>query len=407
MEKPRNFAGFALYKGLGKNIYTLFAVRIINRFGDFVQMLLVLILTGKLGMDSGRTGVFLTFVMVFALLGQLLGGSVADRLPRKYVLAFCQTLVSVCYLACALVSGTRYEMAVPFLILFGSPFRGATGPVSNTLVADFASDEDRGKAFSLLYLGTNIGVALGPMAAAFLYARSLPLLFGISSLLIAVSTALLLANVPKIETAVFLVKSDKEREGFARTLAMHPNIILFLVLFSFYSLAYGQGTFALPLQSTFLFGTAAGAVRYGYLMTANAVTVLLLTPAITGLTGHRHQLSNISLAMGFFMLGFCCFAFCSEFLPFLLATVVWTVGEILVATNANVYINAFAPPRYRGRFNALVITAGGVGASAGPLVGGFLIAGAGYRALWLVMAGICLVLLFSFVLMRMRFDGKN
>ncbi len=53
--------GFSLYRGgLEKNIYILFIIRIINRFGDFVQLLLVLILTGKLGLTPAQAGGFLS-----------------------------------------------------------------------------------------------------------------------------------------------------------------------------------------------------------------------------------------------------------------------------------------------------------------------------------------------------------
>ena len=52
--------GLSLYRGLEKNIYILFIIRIINRFGDFVQLLLVLILTGNLNLTPAQAGFFVS-----------------------------------------------------------------------------------------------------------------------------------------------------------------------------------------------------------------------------------------------------------------------------------------------------------------------------------------------------------
>ncbi|MFA7128531.1 MAG: MFS transporter, partial [Sphaerochaeta sp.] len=214
--KPRflSNAGFSLYAGLDKSIYTLFAVRIINRFGDFVQMLLVLILTVKLGMSDHEAGIFITFTIIATMVGQLTAGVVADKLARKYVLVFCQLMICVSYLLCAVFIESAFFSLVPLLILLGSPFRGATHPITSSMVADFSSESDRGRSFSLLYLGTNIGVALGPMAAAFLYARSLPLLFAGSSGLLLISTIVLWIKVPLLRSDVFISASPKSEKGF-------------------------------------------------------------------------------------------------------------------------------------------------------------------------------------------------
>ena len=118
---PRLFAktGFSLYSGLNSSIYLLFAVRVINRFGDFVQLLLVLILTGKLGMDSHEAGFFISLTLVSTMVGQLTAGVIADKLARKQVLVFCQVMVSVCYLVCAFLIGSQHASLVPLIILVG------------------------------------------------------------------------------------------------------------------------------------------------------------------------------------------------------------------------------------------------------------------------------------------------
>ncbi|MGB4407867.1 MAG: MFS transporter [Sphaerochaeta sp.] len=391
---PRLFtkAGFSLYSGLNSSIYLLFAVRVINRFGDFVQLLLVLILTGKLGMDSHEAGFFISLTLVATMIGQLTAGVVADKLARKQVLVFCQMMVSLCYLVCAFLIGSRYASLVPLVILVGSPFRGATAPVTNAMVADFSDDKDRGRAFSLLYLGTNIGVAVGPVAAAFLYGYSIPLLFGGSSLLLLFSTFLLLAKLPLVKVDVYSNASEKIPGGFLLSFLRNKVLMLFLLFFALYHLTYQQNTFALPLQFSHLFGDDLGAKRFGLLMTVNALTVLVTTPFITKITASWGQLKNMALAMVFYVVGYGAYAFCLHLPVFLVATFIWTLGEILMATNANVFLNAYAPPRYRTRFNALSHIAGGSGSALAPTLGGLLLLTRSFSFLWVLMALICLAL---------------
>ena len=391
--------GLSLYAGLDKSIYILFIVRIINRFGDFVQILLVLILTGKLGMNAHEAGIFISITLIATMGGQLISGVVADKMARKYVLVFCQLMVSFWYLMCALFIGKENASLIPFFILVGSPFRGATGPITNAMVADFTNDSERGRSFSLLYLGTNIGVALGPMAAAFLYGYSLVLLFAGSSILLLISTILLIVKLPLIPSHVFRSSDDKIPEGFIHLLIKNKLLIIFLLFSSLYSFIYMQNSFALPIQFTKLFNSTLGAKRFGILMSINAITVLATTPLITRITSSNRHLINMVIAMVFFVLGYGLYAVYQNYTIFLIATFVWTIGEILMATNSNVFLNAFAPLRYRTRFNALSHTAGSLGRALGPTIGGFILVSHSFSLLWGIMASICIIIGFGYLLM--------
>ena len=52
-------------------------------------------------------------------------------------------------------------------------------PASRSMLTDLSKAEERHKAFSLLYLGTNFGVAIGPMIAGFLFRNHLPWIFNV------------------------------------------------------------------------------------------------------------------------------------------------------------------------------------------------------------------------------------
>lgn len=391
-KQPRPLvAGFSLYKGLGTSIYALFAIRIINRFGDFVQLLLVLILTGKLGLSPKDAGLFVSASVIATMVGQLAIAAAADRWGRKPLLILCQVMVSFSYLLCAL-STVLSPHFIPYLILLASPFRGGTAPLTNTMVADFSAEGRLSHSFSLLYLGTNIGVALGPMAASLLYARSLLLLFLFSAVLLMLSTLLLVFTVPNKR-----MHAPIGNETVQAKAGIPPILWLFFSFSALYSLTYAQNSFTLPLQFTSLYGDLLGANRYAVLMMVNAVVVLVCTTLLTAWTHRLGQLVSMALALFLYVAGYLVYAYCSLFSLFLAATCIWTLGEILMATNSNVFLNAYVDPRLRSRSNAYLHVFSSLGHSVSPTLGGMVLLAFGYRQLWLLTSGLCFLLGCSYI----------
>ncbi|MFP4564366.1 MAG: MFS transporter, partial [Spirochaetia bacterium] len=69
---------------------------------------------------------------------------------------------------------------------------------------------------------------------------------------------------------------------------------------------------------------------------------------------------------------------------FILSTLIWTVGEILQATNTNVYIANHTPISHRGRFNSVLPIIMGTGFALGPPVMGQYIETYGVTAVWVL-----------------------
>ncbi len=91
---------FSTYKGLNRSIYILFAARVVNRIGDFVQLFLVLFLTQRMGFSESAAGRFLMLTGAVNALGMIIGGYAADRYNRKRVLVFSQLMIALFYLLC-------------------------------------------------------------------------------------------------------------------------------------------------------------------------------------------------------------------------------------------------------------------------------------------------------------------
>src|SRR6056297_2473460 len=165
---------FGMYRGLPRGIYALFLAQIVNAIGNLVYPFLTFFLTQRLGYNSAAAGTFIFFASVAYVPGSLLGGKLADHVGRKKILIGAQGLAGLMLIPCALL-GT--SPIVPWLIIATHFFGGAANPTHEAITADMTSGEQRKAAFSLLYLGHNIGFSVGPMVAGFLFTHHLPLLF--------------------------------------------------------------------------------------------------------------------------------------------------------------------------------------------------------------------------------------
>ncbi|MDD2395581.1 MAG: MFS transporter, partial [Sphaerochaeta sp.] len=104
------------------------------------------------------------------------------------------------------------------------------------------------------------------------------------------------------------------------------------------------------------------------------------------------QLVSMALALFLYVTGYLGYAFCSHFSIFLVATCIWTLGEILMATNSNVFLNAYADERIRSQCNAYMHVFSSLGHSISPTLGGLVLLATGYRELWLLASALCFLL---------------
>ena len=162
------------YKGLPKEIYIIFVARVMNSLGGFVNPLLVLILTQKVGLDTGIAGTYITFISFIAVPGMILGGKLADSFGRKWIICICQGLGASIYIAAGFISPS---MTMVYMIMGASFFFIMCSPAYDAILADLTNPDNRKGAYSLLYMGWNLGFAIGPAIAGLLLKRlSIPYL---------------------------------------------------------------------------------------------------------------------------------------------------------------------------------------------------------------------------------------
>ncbi len=383
---------FKTYSGLPKSIYTLFFAQIINRFGDFVLPFLTLYLSKKLGYSLQASGLIVMVATLLLIPGSLVGGKLADHIGRKKTYLVAQSLAAVFLLPCAFLNNP--EMIIAFLLL-STFFRGIVRPPMNAIVADILPPDERKLGFSLLYLGINIGVSSGPIVAGFLFNNYLPLLFIGDALTSIIAVILVFKNVPETNpinnTEANDCKEEKIESGnIIDVLLRRPQIIMFLLITIIYSFIYTQNKFSLPimLESVFL---GEGAKTYGFLMAINAVTVIVSTVFITTLTKKNKPLTNMIIAALLYSVGFGMIGYINTFFLFVISTVIWTIGEILVVTNSGVYIANNSPENFRARFSSISALSWALGGALGTSLSGKYMDAYGVGSIWPLIGVLSIV----------------
>ncbi len=396
------------YFGLPRSVYVIFFARVVNSMGNFVHPFMTLLLTTKGGMGEQAVGLFLLMGSVVQVPGSLFGGKLTDKMGRKNIMIIFMGLAALCLIPCAfLIDSAEGFRFIPWLLILSAFFGSIAWPASGAMMNDLTLPENRQAAFSLLYMGMNAGAAIGSLIAGFLFHNFIKLLFIGDALTTLLSIVLLLLFVKETKPVnedmeqIAEERSDEKAEegGLIQALLKRPTLVIFAVFDMLYAFVYAQTNFSLPLQSKLVFGEIAGASNYGIFYMVNCIEVIFLTTIITLLTRKIRPIYNVSIAGLFYVIGFGMLFYVNSFGMFILSTLIWTVGEIINATNIGVYIANHSPITHRGRFNSVISIITGTGGAISPYIMGGFIATRGVTNVWPVISLISLTAAISMLLL--------
>ncbi len=378
----------APYRGLGASLWSMFLATMVNRFGDFVSIFLSLYLSRTLGFDPVHAGIVVSLAFAASMFGSFFSGRLADSFGRKRTLIGLQLAGAIFTASVGFLSAQTWA---PWLIVASNLFRGGARPLIGAILTDLSPKGRRKEVFGLQYWSINVGVALGPLAAGFLFDHALPWLFWGDAAFTAVSMALIAARVkpPKVTHSESSLETKDER-GALRAFLARPILMAFGGISLLSSMTYSQTGFGLPLTLSDALG-AAGPVFSGWLMSLNAIIVITLSIPIARALRDMSPLSCFALSGIFYVVGFGAYGFPLGQGGFALATACWTIGEIVAATNMGVFLAKHSPENWRGSFQSFMGVFYSGGAALGPLLAGPIMLAGGVRALWTVTAAFCAV----------------
>ncbi len=385
---------FEVYRGLPREVYTIFFATLINGMGIFVYPFLALYLTQRLEYSIERAGLFMFIASCAYIPGTFIGGKLCDSAGRRPVLFAAQTLASLMFLVCGLI-GT--SPLVPYFILGSLFFDGFADPARQAIHTDVTTTANRQSAFALNYLGHNLGYSVGPLIAGFLFVHATHWLFIGNAIAGFASVLLMVAIIGETRPTDHQIRQSLETDATDRAVegslleALHSRwpLLLFGFFITLYGFSYGQTLFSLPLSAVAAFGDQGPRI-FGLLMSLNALIVIFLNAPTVSLTRRWKTLHSVAFAGILYAVGFAGFIAARSLPLFLLFTLIWTLGELVDAVNTWYYIANHTPMSHRGRFGGIFPFITNSGRAIAPWAGGRIIQRLSLSALWAAAALISL-----------------
>ena len=363
-------------------IWALTLARAVNRLGAFTLPFLGVVLTAELGASVTTAGRLLALFGMATIPSRLVGGALADRIGRTPTI--CAGLVGCAAAQLWLAASHTLGSAAVAVVVLGLFFE-LYEPPSQAIIADLTDAQARPLAFGLLASAmAAAGVAAGLLASW---------LGGINLrwLLVADAASCLLCAA----TVWFVVRAGiHEATGSSAVEAAGAwrdrRLLLMLAAGTGFAILYLQITMALPLT---LPARGLPAAQAGILFTVSAVTIVAGQPLLRW-RRLRDRSSFEAMTIGYAVLavGLAANGLATTLPGFIVATLFWSVGDLLLLGHSWSIVSELATERARGSYLAVFGVSWGIAAVIAPLLGTQLLAHGGPALLWMSLAGAAVLL---------------
>ena len=377
--------------------------------GSMIWPMFTLILNRKLGLNATVIAACMVIFSLINLPVSLIGGKLADKLNKKNIIVVCDLISIASFIYCSIVPVTITSIAI---FAVASLFQTIEWPSYDALVADFSTSRDRERAYSLSYLGTNLGLVLSPTLAGFLFENHLNLAFLINGISIALSTALIFFRIKDVhrekdEDVASGYEAELDSKVSALTLVRKNRVILVFIMAS----ALANGVYAMygylmPLDMGMTYAER-GSVLFGSMSSVNCIVVVTCTALITRMFSRVRECGKMLIGESLIISGYLILLLFIRH-PWLcyVAIIVFTFGEIFNTLSSSPFLTRRIPASHRGRILAVLNVVCGLSSSGIQLLIGALYDRAGSHAAWLTIIGVGLAEIMLVAVMA-GFDRKD
>lgn len=381
--------------------WTLIGATFIDRVGGALLFpFFTLYVTAKFGVGMTTVGVLFAVFSLTSVVGNTVGGALADRLGRKKLIIFglIASAISTLFMGFA---DTIALFAVGAVL--AGLFADTGGPARQAMVADLLPGHQRAEGYGIQRVVNNLAVTFGPIIGGFMAAISYLLLFITDAVASCITAVIVWRKLP--ETKPEATEKEKEdRESLVQTFRgyavplKNPTFQAFLLASALATIVYMQmnTTLAVYLRDSH------GVPPQGYaaLLSMNALMVVLLQFPITRRIKRFSPMLMMALGTLLYSIGFGLYGLADSIALFVIAMIIITVGEMVVFPVSQALVASMSPEAMRGRYMAVYGFSWVIPMAVGPLLAGLIMDNADPRWVWyasllvgLVSTGIYLILL--------------
>jgi MFS family permease len=394
------------YNEYPRQFWTLIAGAFIDRLGGALLFpFLTLFITQRFNVGMTEVGVIFMLVSISGVVGSMLGGALTDRFGRKGLVIFGLLVSAIINLALGLATSIEIVYVGALLIgLLGE----VSGPAQQAMLADLLPEEKRAEGFGIFRVMFNLAVVIGPAIGGLLAARSYLLLFICDTVASTITAVIVAVAIRETKPAP---REGEPEQTVARTFAGYLDalrdsaFVMFIGACILMVLVYMQMNTTLSVYLRDTHGVAAQG--FGYILSLNAAMVVLFQFSITRRISKYRPLNVMAAGMLLYAIGFGMYGFVSAYPLFLLAMVIITLGEMLVAPVSQAFVAKLAPEDMRGRYMAVFGFSWVIPSAVGPLLAGLVMDHADPRWVWYAVGLVGLAATSAFLLLERHMNRSH
>ena len=353
----------------------------IDRLGGFMLYpFFALYLTQKYDIGMATVGLLFAVFSVSGMVGSALGGAIADRMGRKTVIIFSLLLSSLSALGMGFAPTLGIFVAVSVLV---GTLANIGGPAHEAVVADLLPQDKRAEGYGIIRVVFNVAVIIAPPIAGLLIAHSYLTLFLVDAVISIISAGIVYFFLPETKPQAHAhAKPETMKQtfaGYGRVFKDTP-FLAFIGVTVLMTLVYLNMNSTLGVYLRDQHGLPE--LRYGWLLSINAIIVVLFQFGITRRLQHFKPLLMMAAGSMLYAIGFAMYGFVPTFALFILAMIIITIGEMVVSPFQQSLVASFAPEHMRGRYMAVSGLSWSISFTVGPYFAGLLLDSANPQLLW-------------------------
>jgi predicted MFS family arabinose efflux permease len=369
------FAYRAAFAGLDREVWLLAGALFVNRAGTMVLPFLSLYLTKDLGFSSARAGLIIGCFGLGSMLGSFLGGWLSDRADPLRIQQLSLITSGIGFaLFVRLESFPALAVGIFTIAALGDAFR----PALLVAIAHRSTAKTQSRAFALIRLAANLGMAVGPAVAGILAVHGYALIFFADALTCWAAAVILIVSFKNSVGGG--VESDHRQRHIGRSPWSDGPYLVFLVLIVLLAMTFFQVWSTLPIYLRSVYGLSERAI--GLLLALNAILIVLAEMPLIRAVERRDRMRTVGVGAFFVCIGLALLPLASVWTMAVLSMVVLTVGEMLSMPISNAIVAERAGRAAVGSYMGAYTLAFSTAFVIGPVIGTAVYQHLGAGTLW-------------------------
>ncbi len=335
---------------------------------SFLWPLNTIYMNEELGKSLSTAGIVLMINAFGSGIGNLLGGSLFDKIGGFRSIIFASILNILSLIGLNFLNDWPWYPFWLVILGFGG---GVIVPAIYAMAA--ASWPNGGRTtFNAIYLAQNLGVSIGAAAGGFVADFSFNYIF-MANLLLYVVFIIIALKYYNIDLDIHL----KNDEGITSAMQVKDKskftaLILLCVMFSLCWIGYVQWQTTI---ATYTQSVGISLKQYSFLWTINGILILAGQPLIAPFINRFKEKLKLQMFIGLtiFILSYVITSFAEQFTMFVVGMVILTFGEMFVWPAVPAIANKLAPKGRMGAYQGIVNASSTIGKAFGPVVGGVIV----------------------------------